>query len=280
MTANAALAASWSTILALGAAIGGLVTATIGSDAVFVIDAMSYVFSGSCLWAIRSSGKTVTARLSAGVGLARVRPSTIVMSAYGDLREGLRYLRAHPSVLRLSLGKSAWAIGGAALVYLLTQLGPRLTPADPALGIGILYSMRGLGTGIGPILSQRFVARRVWIPAIGLCVVLSGALYGVVGALGVSMLVVVPITLAHAASGANWVLSTVLLQEMVPDYVRGRVFAAELMVLMSIEALVVIGAAALLEGGVFSLTGAFVAFAALQLATGLAYMRWLRERPA
>ena len=88
-----------------------------------------------------------------------------------------------------------------------------------------------------------------------------------------------PILIAHAASGANWVLSTVLLQERVPDHVRGRVFAAELMVLMGVEALVVIGAAALLETNVMPLATAMMAFAGLQLVTGLAYTRWLTARP-
>ena len=268
LTANAILSATWSTILAVGAAVGGLVTAAIGSDAVFVIDSLTYLASAGCLLAIRMP-------VRAPLGRLRVRPTMLVMTAYADLREGFRYLRAHRLVARLALAKTAWALGGAALVYFLTQLGPRITPADPALGIGVLYSLRGLGTGIGPILARRHIPRHAWTRMIGLLIACSGAFYIMVGILPVTFVVLVPIVLAHAGSGANWVLSTVLLQELVPDHVRGRVFAAELMVLMGLEALVVLGAAAILEAGLLDLATAFIVFAALQLVTGLAYTRWL-----
>jgi hypothetical protein len=162
-------------------------------------------------------------------------------------------------------------------VYFLTQLGPRITPADPALGIGVLYSLRGLGTGIGPILARRYLHRRTWLAMIGVLIALSGLLYVTVGLLPATFVVVIPIMLAHSCSGANWVLSTVLLQELVPDRVRGRVFAAELMVLMGAEALVVIGAAALLESRLVDLPSAIVIFALVQVLTGIAYTLWLRR---
>jgi len=277
LTANAVLAASWSTILAVGAAVGGLVTAAIGSDAVFVIDSLSYLASAGCLLAIRMPAlSTASSAVANGpVGNRRIRPTVLVMTAYADLREGFRYLRTHRLVARLALAKTAWAFGGSALVYFLTQLGPQLTPLDPALGIGILYSVRGAGTGIGPILARRHLARRLWLPATGLMIAASGLLYMTIGWLPATFVVLVPILFAHAASGGNWVLSTVLLQELVPDQVRGRVFAAELMVLMGVEALVVLGAAALLETRLLSLSTAFIVFAFIQLVTGLAYTRWL-----
>lgn len=268
LTANAILSATWSTLLAVGAAVGGLVTAAIGSDAVFVIDSLTYLASAGCLVAIRMPTRAPPGRL-------RVRPTVLVMTAYADLREGFRYLRGHPFVARLALAKTAWAFGGAALVYFLTQLGPRITPADPALGIGVLYSLRGLGTGIGPILARRHIPRHAWARMIGLLIAVSGVFYFTLGLLPATFVVLVPIVIAHAGSGANWVLSTVMLQELVPDHVRGRVFAAELMVLMGLEALVVLGAASILEAGLLDLAGAFIAFATLQLVTGLAYTRWL-----
>lgn len=274
LTANAFLAATWSTILAVGAAVGGLVTAAIGSDAVFVIDSVSYLASAACIASIR-----MPARVTSAGPRGRIRPTQLVMTAYGDLREGFRYLVAHRLVARLALAKTAWALGGAALVYFLTQLGPQLTPLDPALGIGILYSVRGAGTGIGPILARRYLQRDTWRRAAGLTIAASGVLYVVAGALPATFIVLIPIVVAHACSGTNWVLSTVLLQELVPDHVRGRVFAAELMVLMGVEALVVLGAAALLETGLVPLATAIVAFAALQVVTGLAYTRWLTARP-
>ena len=42
LTANALSAATWSALLALGAALGGFVTEWIGEHAVFVIDSATY----------------------------------------------------------------------------------------------------------------------------------------------------------------------------------------------------------------------------------------------
>jgi len=280
VTANALLSATWSTILAVGASLGGLFGAWLGSDAVFVIDSFTYLVSASLLLAMRVALRPAQVVVESGLGptpRARLRPTYILRLAYADLREGLRYLLSHREVLRLSMAKTAWALGGAALVYLLTQLGPMLTPGNAALGIGILYSARGLGTGIGPILARRIRDRRVWMLVTGATIAASGVFYLVVGAMSVTFWVCVPIFIAHAASGANWVLSTVLLQERVPDHVRGRVFAAELMVLTAIEAVIVLVAASLLESGALGLTMAFVVFASIQIVSGVGYLRWTRK---
>lgn len=277
VTANALLSASWSTILAIGASLGGLFGVWLGSDAVFVIDSFTYLVSASCLVAMRVALRPAREVLPVAGGRPRLRSTALLVMAYADLREGLRFLFSHREVLRLSLAKTAWALGGSALVYLLTQLGPMLTPGNAALGIGILYSARGLGTGIGPLLARRIRDRRVWMLVTGGTIAASGVFYMVVGAMSVTFWVCVPIFIAHAASGANWVLSTVLLQERVPDHVRGRVFAAELMVLTSIEAVIVLVAASLLEAGALGLTAAFFVFASIQIASGLGYLRWTRS---
>jgi len=272
VTANALLSATWSTILAVGASVGGLIGAWLGSDSVFVIDAFTYVVSASCLLMMR-----VALRPPADPETRLPSRRSIAALAWADLREGLGYLFSHREVLRLSMAKTAWALGGSALVYFLTQLGPRLSPEDPALGIGILYSARGLGTGIGPLLARQIHDRRIWMFVTGLAITTSGLFYLGVAGLGETYWVLVPIVIAHAASGANWVLSTVMLQERVPDRMRGRVFSAELMVLTAVEAVVVLAAAALLESGAVTLMLAFVLFSVLQIGSGFTYLRWTRR---
>ena len=287
LTANTILAATWSTILAVGASLGGLLTVVLGSDAVFLINSVTYLGSAACLLALRERAlplpssadgaipTTTSPRGHATMTLARLRPTRLLAIAYADLRDGLRYLRQHRDVFRLALAKTAWALGGSALVYFLTQLGPKLEPDDVALGIGILYSARGLGTGIGPLLARRYIPRSAWLSVTGLMVAASGLVYATLGLLPLTFFIVVPIVIAHSASGANWVLSTVLLQERVPDHMRGRVFSAELMVLTGVEAVVILGAAALLEANVMTLATGIIAFASLQFVSGLAYTRWL-----
>jgi MFS family permease len=275
LTANTILSATWSTLLAVGASLGGIAAAGLGLEAVFIIDAATYLISAACIWAIRPPP---AARRAARPAAAR-KTALLVQAAHiarTDLVEAASWLLRHPRLLRLALAKTAWAFGGAALVYLLTQLGPRLTPTDAALGIGFLYAARGLGTGIGPILTRAlFLDTRRWPLVCALSIAVSGLGYLVVGALGATFGVLVPIIVAHAASGSNWVLSTVILQADVPDAIRGRILSAELMVLTAVEAAVILGAAALLESGALSLEVAFFAFAGLQILSGLAYTRWV-----
>lgn len=281
MAANTLLSATWSTILAIGAALGGLASSQLGYEAVFAINAASYLYSA---WCISRIADVRAPRAADGVPDAaaprrrRPRPTELAVIAYGDLRDGVRYLLAHRDVLRLACAKTAWAVGGAGLVYFLTQLGPQLEPVDPALGIGILYSARGLGTGIGPFLARRwFQDMRRWAIVSALAVAVSGLGYLALGATPWSYYGVWFIVAAHAASGANWVLSTVLLQSLVPDRLRGRVFAAELLLLAVVEAAVILAAAAVLEARALDLRAAILAFAGLQVAAGLAYAVWIRR---
>lgn len=278
LTANTILSATWSTLLALGASLGGIAAAALGLEAVFIIDAATYLVSAACIHGIRPAPNARTA--PAPRPPRPPRRTALLLQAFhtarADLAEGGAWLLRHPRILRLSLAKTAWAFGGAALVYFLTQLGPRLTPDDAALGIGFLYAARGLGTGIGPILTRTlFRDPTQWPSVAALSIAVSGLAYLAVGALGATFAVIVPILVAHAASGSNWVLSTVILQAEVPDAIRGRILSAELMILTAVEAIIILGAAALLEAGTVSLTAAFFGFATLQVLSGLGYARWV-----
>ena len=263
LTANALLAATWSALLALGAAIGGFATAELGVDAVFAIDAATYLVSAYCVSRVALPAQPRQSD----------RPTGIFSAARADLVLGWHYVRARPPVARLALSKAAWAVGGGGLVYFLTQLGPLLAPADGALGVGLLFSARGVGTGLGPILARRYFAdRRRWPALIGACVATSGVAYALLPGLGWTFAVIVPIVVAHAASGANWVLSTVLLQERVDNALLGRVFGAEMMILMLVEAASTVAAAALLELGALSLASGLILFALVQTACGVLFM--------
>ena len=48
--ANALSAATWSVILAIGAALGGLATDVLGTDAVFLLDSLTYLVSAFFIW--------------------------------------------------------------------------------------------------------------------------------------------------------------------------------------------------------------------------------------
>ncbi len=257
VTANALMSATWSVLLTLGAALGGLASAYLEMRWVFLLDSLSYVAS---------------ALLIARVRIPRLAPPEALggwRRAGREMLEGWRYLRARPALLRIALTKASWALGGGGLVYLLTMVGRELTPLRYGLGIGLLFAARGIGTGVGPVVARRFFrdARR-WPLLFGWCVLASGVCYALVSRLPWGAYMALFITAAHAASGMNWMLSSVLMQRRTDDAFRGRVFSAELLVLMLVESASILAASLLLESARLGLRDVIGLMAALQAACG------------
>ena len=262
VTANALMAASWSVMLAVGAALGGLVTQWLGERAVFAIDCATYLLSGYFIARSVIPQATDTAR------------GPVLRTAFRQMADGWRFLRDMPNVRRIALAKMAWAIGGGALGYSLALAGDQLSAGALAAGIGILFAARGLGSGIGPVVARwAFKDRGKWPLILGLVIAASGICYTVVGVIGWSLpIFIVLVILAHSASGANWVMSTMLLQERTEDRFRGRVFATEWLLVTLAETLSIVAASVLLEMGVVDLRGGILTFALLQLLCGVLWV--------
>ncbi|MEP0545687.1 MAG: MFS transporter [Rhodothermales bacterium] len=263
LTANALMSATWSTMLAIGAAVGGLAVEALGPQAVFVIDSATYLVSAWFIWRTVIPQDTEAAEPTA----------TPVRDGLRTIVEGWRRMRERPSVGRIALAKAAWGIGGGAPVFMLVLLAEALMPDQPALGIGLLYSARGLGTGLGPILARAWLpdAQR-WPALLGVCMALSGLGYILISQVGWLWVVVPLVIFAHAASGANWVLSTVLLQQRTEDRFRGRVFATDWLLVTLVESASVLAAALLLEYAVASLGTIIFLFASVQVLTGFVWL--------
>ncbi len=268
LTANALSSATWSTLLAVGAAVGGVATEVLGVRAVFLLDVVSYLVSAGFIYATRIPQATSQRRRSGG-GLAG-----LVSAAHHEIVDGWSQMVRRPRIGRIALTKTAWSLGGGGLVYLLTLLGERLTPAAPALGIGLLYAVRGVGTGVGPIAVRAiFPDERRWPVVIGVGLSIGGLFYVLVGVMPWTYLLLPVILLAHAPSGANWVLSTVLLQHRTEDRYRGRIFATEWLLLTGADTLSILAASVLLESGALDLRSAVLLFGAVQVLSGLVWLR-------
>lgn len=261
LTANALSAATWSTLLAVGAGLGGFVTAAIGTRGVFALDSVSYLVSASFIL------RTVIPQHTDAPGEATVR------KVVSDIVEAWRRMVVKPGVGRIALAKASWALGGGALVYMLTLLGEELSPAAPAVGMGLLFSARGLGTGLGPILGRRFLPEESrWPTMIGLGIIASGITYLVTAALPWSWWVLPLVLLAHTPSGANWVFSTVLLQRRTEDRYRGRIFSTEWLLVTLADTVAILSASLLLDLAGWGLRPAIALFATLQVATGVVWL--------
>jgi MFS family permease len=267
VTANALSAATWSAMLALGAAVGGLAAEWLGLRAVFLIDSATYLVSAFFVYRTTIPQDTEPAT-----------PGSLVATAMARIGDGWRYLRRNPAAGRMALAKACWSLGGGALVYMLALLGERVAPGAQAVGIGVLFAVRGLGTGLGPILARRlFLDPRRWPAVMGATVVLSGVIYATVGVLPPTWWVIVPIVVAHAGSGANWVLSTIELQRRTEDRFRGRAFATDWLLVTLADSASILAASLLLEAGVLTLAQGFVAFAGLQVLCGVLWLATLER---
>jgi predicted MFS family arabinose efflux permease len=227
ISANALSSASWSVTLALGAALGGVVTDAFGRNTAFVVDSLSFFVSAAYISAVRlrsSASKRARARhLSLGDA-----------TGITDFIEGARYLRTNPRVTAILLVKSGWGVGGGVLL-LLTIYGKQIFPIgrDGAASIGLLYAARGLGALIGPMIAGAITsgAPRTMRQAISVAFFLSAAFYLLFANSPVLAVALIWVLGAHSGGSIQWVFSTTLLQMSVPDRFLGRVFALEMALL-------------------------------------------------
>lgn len=222
VAANAISSVTWSVMLTLGAAIGGLMTNAFGTDVAFVLDAATYLLSAGLIASIRVAKRKKRERQKLSLG--RILGITETM-------EGIRYVKDRPRVLGLLLVKPAWGLGGGILT-LLAVFGERVFPLGKgaAGGIGVLFTARGIGTAIGPIIARRLageVDRRMQV-SIGIAFLIGGIFYIAFGTATSLFLALIWLGIAHCGGSILWVFSTVMLQRSVADSFRGRVFAAEL----------------------------------------------------
>jgi MFS family permease len=225
VAANAISSATWSTMLTLGAAIGGLITGWVGTDAAFILDSLTYLLSAVLIMMVR---------LPLREPLPKRRLTLASALGLTQTLEGMSYVRMRPRVFALLMVKPAWGVGGGILA-LLAVFGEKIFPVgrSTATGIGVLYAARGIGTAIGPFAARRFSGetRTHMQTAIGISFIIGGIFYIAFGSATNFIFALVVLAVAHTGGSILWVFSTVLLQQSVEDNFRGRVFAAELALL-------------------------------------------------
>jgi MFS family permease len=223
--ANAIASVTWSAMLTIGAVIGGIVAGWFGTDAAFVLDSVTFIASALLIASVRFPKRA-----------ERPKTKLTISKALGisDTIEGARYVKHRPGVLAYLLVKPAWGLGGGILT-LLAVFGERVFPVrgSSAMGIGVLFTARGIGTAVGPIVARRWSGetRRQMQYSIGIAFLIGGVFYIAFGASPSFALALIFLAIAHCGGSILWVFSTVLLQREVEDAFRGRVFAAELALL-------------------------------------------------
>ena len=211
-TANALSGSLWGTMLAIGSAAGGLVAAAVGRDAAFLIDAASFAASAILIFRIRRALAEERHEEHAGVIEAAA--------------ETVRYARRDHRVLALLAVKFGFGLGAGGLLVLIPVFATDVFHGGDGT-LGLLMSARGIGALVGPFLGRRMLGPRdrQLFTVIGLALATFGLGYAFLG-LATSIAVAMPlIAMAHLGGGAQWTTSSYGLQRIVPDRIRGRIFA-------------------------------------------------------
>ena len=239
--ATVMMSSTWGAMLALGAAIGGLFTLAFGREAAFVADGASFLIAAGLIASVRRPTQQAGPEGRRG----RVRP-------LADTLETVRYARTNPVVAALLGSKLGFGLGSGAVGMLALMATGPFHSGDG--GTGLLLAARGLGVVAGPFVANRLLTRRAHPTAVagillacGLAGLVYGAGYLVVGTAPVLGLAVAGALAAHLGGGAQWTLSTYGLQAVVPDYIRGRVFAADFALVTATMSLSLIVSGALAE---------------------------------
>lgn len=243
IVANALDSFTWSTMFALGSFLGGVIATLFGNQTAFVMDSISFLFSA---WLISR--------------IVIPKRETLHASAQGgwlEFVDGLRYLWLSPLLLMIGLLKAAGSFVWGGINVLEVSFANHVYPLSSAAlphwmsienggtaTLGLIYVASGLGTGFGPLLMRRWLgdARKRLMTGITIGFSLL--------AIGILMLGFVTSLLAFLiatfirtfGTGTIWVFSAVLLQVMVPDKVKGRVFAFEFAALTLTESISVLAA--------------------------------------
>lgn len=259
--ANILSAASWSVIFTVGMAIGGFATALLGTDLVFLINSVTYFYSGWIIW----KASVPQQEMSEEEKYRTRNPLTGILA-------GFSYLRDHPDVFRPVLAKGCMTACLGALVYLLIIVAEDILLMG-SVGLGLLYAARGIGSGIGPVVARRIFHRESgWIRAMGLFMIFCGAFYIPLSMSASLPLMLLLVLIAHMASGANWVMSTVLLQRRATDLYRGRAFSTDWLLFTLAQSASVTTASLILEFGLLSLRQTIGLFAVLLVLTGAVWL--------
>jgi MFS family permease len=209
--ANSLVGSAWGTMLAIGAALGGVIAGTLGKNAAFIGDSISFVGSAALLVTIRRP-------------FSEDRPQEHIPILKATA-ETVGYARKDRRVLALLAVKGGFGLAGGVLVLL--PIFARDVYHKGDIGTGILYGMRGVGALIGPFIGRRVAGSTSsgMFRAIGFALFCFPVFYAIFPWMPFLILAGLCAVGAHVGGGAQWTLSTYGLQRFVPDRIRGRVFS-------------------------------------------------------
>lgn len=270
--ANALSSITWSVMLALGAALGGLVAGEWGIYPAFVVDALSFIWSAVFI-----------SRIQYNPPPAAHLPGGIWQVAISHYVEGLSYLRHHADILAISLHKSAVSLtvnGAFQVVMVALAEKTFIIGQGGGTSLGLMYAATGLGTGLGPVLARRITGDRDHVQRLALVFSYVFCVLGLAICAPVSsfILVLLGTFLRAFGSGINWVFSSQLLLQALPGRVRGRVFSTEFAMFTLASAASTSAAGWFLDHSSLGVSGLLWLLAGLTVIPGVLWAGWVARR--
>jgi MFS family permease len=232
LVANALGSTTWAVNFFMGSALGGLLAASFGRNTVFIVNAASFLVSAWLIAKVRIQEKH-----------AQHQPTLRWRDLFDftPILDGWKYVREHAELRPLILIKAGVGLMGANWV-LLPVLGEtrfRLhgwglgESQAGMLGMSILMGARGVGSFIGPMLARSGTDSAALRRIIALGFLIAAVGYFCFGMASGLLLAAAAVTVGHAGSSINYVLSSARVQMLSDDRFRGRVTSAEFALMMT-----------------------------------------------
>ncbi|MFI5842895.1 MFS transporter [Catenuloplanes sp. NPDC051500] len=230
--ANALAGGAWGVMVVVGASVGGVVSGFAGPYACFAIAGAGLLLASLLTSRIRRP-------------LQAPAPDGPPPHPFAAIREALRFIGGSSRLRALITVKSAVGLGnGVIAVFPLVVASYGVGPA----GVGILFAVRGAAVLAGPLITRRLLDHSTWLlPGLAVSMGVYGLAYATAAFVPWFPLLVALVFVAHFAGGTNWMLSNFALQGAVPDMLRGRVFATDLMLTTIAISISQLGVAAVVD---------------------------------
>ena len=237
IVANTLSSATWSFDLAIGSVLGGIVAAWLGRDAVFVLNAFSFVVSALLIGRMQF--------VESHADEASRHPED-QRAGWSSIRAGLSYIARDPKLAAVVSLKAGVSILGASWV-LLPVMGERIFPVAidgishsraALFGMSLLMGARGVGALLGPLFASHWTGQRQSSLRMGVLLgfILGGIGYLLLGSARNVWFAFAVIVIAHAGTSTVWVFSTTLLHLNTQGRFLGRIFGADLAISMFVLA--------------------------------------------
>ena len=229
-TANTILSVTWSTMLAIGAALGGLVAGFWGITPAFIIDSLTFAVSAWLLWQMAYEAPEDQKDIDRSIS-----------AAFTQYWEAIAYLRQRFEQFSFAILKGINSLiisSGFQIIQVILTETTYVIGESGGIGLGLFFGTAGIGTGVGPIFARYITGdddrKMRWGITVGWLI--SGVGVWLVSFLGPFWLSLTGAFLRGFGGGIVWVFSTQLLLQSVSGEIRGRIFATEYMMFTLLSA--------------------------------------------